>query len=283
MAEFERNTTGFTADVEMYDSDTLAKMYRDDISDADVQREIMCTEFVQNKGLAVPEYRGFITYKGKRSVLQEYIRGESAMNLLVAGAMEPEKLGEDFADIHYKVHQCPANGLEPGKERLAMQLRMSERNLGTDLTERCLKLLEQLPEMDRLCHNDFHPGNMIYNEEKGMVVIDWSDATASNPLSDVAHTIQAFDFGMKAKPGQGVSPESYERMMRAYSRIKTFIRSYEKRYAQNVGVSVEEFREMCLPWDVVVSASRFYREWDCNKGDLLKFFYDYFLEHPVNT
>jgi len=48
MAEFERNTTGFTADVEMYDDGTLAKIYRDEIPDEDVQREILCTEFVQN-------------------------------------------------------------------------------------------------------------------------------------------------------------------------------------------------------------------------------------------
>lgn len=283
MAEFERKTTGFTADVEMYDEDTLAKMYRDDIPDADVEREILCTEFVQNKGLEVPEYRGFITYKEKRSILLEYIRGQSAMDILVSGVEDPEKLGTDFADIHYKVHQCPANGLQSGKERLAAQLKMSEHNLGSDLTHRCLKLLEQLPEMDRLCHNDFHPGNMIYNNERGMVVIDWSDATASNPLSDVAHTIQAFDYGMNAKKGKEMSEESYERMMSAYSRIKLFIRSYERRYAENTGVSVEEFHEMCLPWDVVVSASRFYREWDCNKGELLKFFYEYFIEHPVNV
>lgn len=283
MAEFERNTTGFTADVEMYDDGTLVKIYRDEIPDEDVQREILCTEFVQNKGLDVPEYRGAVVYNGKRAILLEYIRGESAMKELTVGDAEPEKLGRDFADIHYKLHQCPAAGLEPGKERLAKQLRMSEYCLGTDLMERCLRLLDSLPEMDRLCHNDFHPGNMIYNEAGKMIVIDWSDATASNPLSDVAHTVQAFDFGMRAKPGQGnMSQESYERMMRARGRIMTFIRSYESRYAENCGLSTEEFRKKCLPWDVVVSASRFYREWDCNKGDLLKFFYDYFMEYPVN-
>lgn len=118
MAEFERNTTGFTADVEMYDDGTLAKIYRDEIPDEDVQREILCTEFVQNKGLDVPEYRGAVSYNGKRAILLEYIRGESAMKELTVGDAEPEKLGRDFADIHYKIHQCPAAGLEPGKSGL---------------------------------------------------------------------------------------------------------------------------------------------------------------------
>ena len=165
MAEFERNTTGFTADVEMYDDGTLAKIYRDEIPDEDVQREILCTEFVQNKGLDVPEYRGAVAYNGKRAILLEYIRGESAMKELTVGDAEPEKLGRDFADIHYKnTPNAPQRGLSRGKERLAKQLRMSEYCLGTDLMERCLRLLDSLPEMDRLCHNDFHPGNMIYNE-----------------------------------------------------------------------------------------------------------------------
>lgn len=88
MAEFERNTTGFTADVEMYDDGTLAKIYRDEIPDENVQREILCTEFVQNKGLDVPEYRGAVVYNGKRAILLEYIRGESAMKELTVGDAE---------------------------------------------------------------------------------------------------------------------------------------------------------------------------------------------------
>ena len=59
--------------------------------------------------------------------------------VLGSGQVAPEELAEDFAKVHYKMHQCRADGLEEGKVRLERLLRRSERNLGTDLTTRCLK------------------------------------------------------------------------------------------------------------------------------------------------
>ena len=113
METFERNTTGFTADVELYDDDNIIKIYRDYVPQEDIDREILCTRVVQNCGLLVPEYRGYIAdYQGKRAMLQEYISGESMMKLLITGQAEPEEVAAGFAKIHYDMHQCTADGLE---------------------------------------------------------------------------------------------------------------------------------------------------------------------------
>ena len=118
MAGFERNTTGFTADVEMYDDGTLAKIYRDEVPDEDVKREILCTEFVQNKGLDVPEYRGAVTYNGKRAILLEYIRGESAMKELTSGDAEPESWAGTLRIYTIKYTNAPQRGLSREKNGL---------------------------------------------------------------------------------------------------------------------------------------------------------------------
>ena len=43
---------------------------------------------------------------------------------------------------------------------------------------------------DRLCHNDFHPDNIIFRtpEEGGPVIIDWERAGVGDPIADVAGT-----------------------------------------------------------------------------------------------
>lgn len=48
MEKFERNTTGFTADVELYDENSIIKIYRDYVPQKDIEREILCTQSVQN-------------------------------------------------------------------------------------------------------------------------------------------------------------------------------------------------------------------------------------------
>lgn len=286
MADFERNTTGFTADVEKYDDQTLAKIYRDYVPQADIDREILCTECVQGKGLPVPEYRGFITYQGRRAILLEFIKGESMMKVLSSGTAEPEELADDFAKIHYDMHQCAADGLEKGKMRLERLLRLSEPNLGTDLTTRCLKLLDTLPEGNRLCHNDFHPGNIIYGDGS-MIAIDWSDATSGNPLADVARTVQMFAYGPAAASGNLLIPtdkitaEGIERLQKMRGNVSRFTRRYEQQYIKFCGLSRKDYDHMVLPWKVVVPASRFNIEWDCNKPRLLKLFYEYFMENSV--
>lgn len=279
MAEPERNTSGFTADVERFDEENVIKIYRDYVPQEDIDREIFCTKSVQGRGLPVPGFRGALEYKGRRAILLEYIEGEGMMGLLTDGAEEPEKLAADFAYLHFKMHQCDAPELESSKERYARLLRLSEYNLGSDLTGRMLKLLDGLPDGKKLCHNDFHPGNMIYNR-RGMFAIDWSDASAGDPFADVARTIQMFDYGGNVEPGK-LSPERAERMLKARERIRRFTRAYEGSYARLSGMSVDELRQRCGGWMALVPASRFNIEWDCNKAALLKLFYDYFAENPV--
>jgi len=288
MAEFERNTSGFTADVEQYNEDTLVKIYRDYVPQADIDREILCTEAVQGRGLPVPEYRGYIQHQGKRAILLEYIKGESMMHVLASGQIPPEELAEDFARVHYKMHQCRADGLEEGKVRLERLLKRSEHNLGSDLTNRCLKLMEKIPEGNMLCHNDFHPGNILYNDKNEMIAIDWSDASCSDPFADVARTVQMFDYGPSAASGNPmiptdkITPEAVERMKKTGELIKRFVRRYEAKYVELCGLTFAEYEDIVMPWKVIVPASRFDIEWDCNKPAILKMMYKYFMAHPVD-
>lgn len=286
MSDFERNTSGFTADVEKYGDESIIKIYRDYVPQADIDREILCTLCVQGKGLPVPEYRGYKIHEGKQAIILEYIEGESMMKVLSAGEIEPEELADAFAKIHYDMHQCSADGLEEGKLRLERLLRLSEPQLGTDLMTRCLKLMETLPEGNKLCHNDFHPGNILCGK-RGMTAIDWSDATCGDPMADVARTVQMFDFGPTAASGSmmiptdRISPDAVERMKKNKNILNRFVRRYEQKYIALCGLSPEEYERLVMPWKVIVPASRFNIEWDCNKPAILKMMYKYFMENPV--
>jgi Ser/Thr protein kinase RdoA (MazF antagonist) len=49
-------------------------------------------------------------------------------------------------------------------------------------------LLAELPDGDRICHGDFHPGNVIL-DASGPILIDWTNAARGDPTADLARTV----------------------------------------------------------------------------------------------
>ena len=66
-----------------------------------------------------------------------------------------------------------------------------------------LEALNGLPDGDRLCHGDFHPGNCIIGDD-GMRVIDWPNAYAGDPDADVARTLLTLRVGDPPEGTMGI-------------------------------------------------------------------------------
>ena len=60
-----------------------------------------------------------------------------------------------------------------------------------------------MPDGDRLCHGDFHLGNILLGQQEP-VIIDWIDSSIGNPLADVART-SILALGMAATQPAGFS------------------------------------------------------------------------------
>ncbi len=63
----------------------------------------------------------------------------------------------------------------------------------THVRQSVLTLLQTLPDTNQLCHNDFHPANILMDDQ-GPVIIDWMDAARADPLADVARTLILVQF-----------------------------------------------------------------------------------------
>jgi hypothetical protein len=103
-------------------------------------------------------------------------------------------------------------------ERLEEKIREAK-GLDLNLKDAAIRALAQMPRDDRLCHRDFHPGNVIM-AKGGPVVVDWIDATVGNPLADVARS-SVIMLGVEAMGS--VSP--IVRLL-----VRLFLGVYEKRY-----------------------------------------------------
>jgi aminoglycoside phosphotransferase (APT) family kinase protein len=118
-------------------------------------------------------------------------------------------------------------------------------DLPAELADFALKKLDALPEGDRLCHGDFHPGNLLLGRD-GPAVIDWTDATRGDPAADLART--------RLLLRQGAVPEHMPALIRglhAFGR-GAFFRFYLRAYSRERPID----DDLVDRWEVVRVADR---------------------------
>jgi hypothetical protein len=144
--------------------------------------------------------------------------------------------------MHAKMHDKFIKAEVPSlPHRLEYKIRDSKL-LPENLRNASLLALKNMPDGDRLCHGDLHPGNIIISQPKP-VIIDWIDASIGNPLADVASTSILTQGMAEAEP-------QFSRLQRLGLRIMHTI--YLRRYFQMRPGGYDEYQ--C--WLPIVEAAR---------------------------
>jgi Ser/Thr protein kinase RdoA (MazF antagonist) len=132
--------------------------------------------------------------------------------------------------------------------------------LPPELAELALATLDTLPDGDRLCHGDVHPGNVLLGS-RGPAVIDWTNATRGDPAGDVARTRLMLQLGAV----QEYMPALIRRLS-AFGR-GGFFRLYVRAYARARPVDAE----LVARWEIVRAADRLLEGIEPERPALLEF------------
>ncbi len=196
-------------------------------------------------GLPAPRVYETIEWNGEPALVMDRVEGRSFVQVLMEGSDTIEAVGARMAEIHFALHARVApDGLTRMPDWLAWRIRQAPDLDGTEIA-RLIGLLDSLGDGDRLCHNDFHPDNLL-RSDAGDVVIDWCDTTVGNPWADVARTVLVFE--CRSLPPD-VTPEQGRLMNLLRGAIGE---AYAARYRALAGVETLPIRD----WRVVVAASR---------------------------
>ncbi len=128
-------------------------------------------------------------------LVMEYI-GAHPMNTLFS-PMSPHhgvrKMASALAQIHGTAHSRAFSFVPKQNQIVAARLNQVPRPLDELLSEDVLRTaLAQVwpPQHENaavLLHGDFWPGNILWDKDQIVAIIDWEDAASGDPLSDVAN------------------------------------------------------------------------------------------------
>jgi len=178
---------GSTAEIFVLGSAQVLKLYRPDFSIAAVNKEASLARTVYATGLRVPAVGDVIRIENRHGLIYERIVGPPLLDQLGARPWRVARIAQTMAQWHAAIHAYPAPTMPSLRQRLEHNIQ-NAKLLSNPLRQSALTILQTLPDQHQLCHNDFHPANILMNTQ-GPVIIDWMDAARADPLADVARTL----------------------------------------------------------------------------------------------
>ncbi len=178
---------GRTAEVYAWETGKIAKVYFPGFSAEDAAYEAKIAAAVQASGVACPRFYEQVEFEGRPGLIYERVDGVPMAELVFKGPWRVPSLAKRMANLHRAMHQ-PKIEADLPRQREKYTRRIETSNiLPASLKTRLLETYAKIPDESRLCHGDFHPGNILSAGTQDLA-IDWIDVSLGHPLADVARS-----------------------------------------------------------------------------------------------
>lgn len=247
---------GRTADVHAWEPGKVLKLFHTWVDREVVVFEQRIARNVHAAGVIAPAVGEIVSHEARLGLVYERLEAATLFEVLLKRLWRTKTLARKMADLHLRMHACQAPGLPSLRDRLRAKIRAA-RPLPESLRERALSALGELPEGTAVCHGDFHPGNVLVTE-RGLVAIDWTDASAGHPLGDIARSQLLM---VNSEPPGNLISAALANLIR-----RTFYSAYSDRYFAQSHHDAAEVEA----WLPVVAAARLAEGIDSEQARLLR-------------
>jgi hypothetical protein len=175
---------GREADVHAWGGDAVVKLYRPGFGGH--RAEALALANLDGQGVA-PRLIDTVECDGRVGLVLERLAGSDMLSLVQRQPWRLLGLAPALAGAHLVVHHVRAPAELPAL-RDVLAARIDDAVVPPRLRGYALRVLDGLPDGDRLCHGDYHPGNVLVAADR-VAVIDWANATRGAPEADHARTM----------------------------------------------------------------------------------------------
>jgi aminoglycoside phosphotransferase (APT) family kinase protein len=250
---------GREAQIYAWDAGTVLRLPRPTSRWSQVEHEAVAMRAAAAAGVPVPRVHGTTTQDGRDGLIMDRVDGPDLIALMGKRPWAVPRVARIVGRAQARMHDVVAPADLPSLRELVRRKIDIAADLPAELADFALKTLDALPDGDRLCHGDFHPGNVLLGRD-APAVIDWTDATRGDPAADLART--------RLLLRQGAVPEHMPaliRGMQAFGR-GAFFRLYLRAYARERLID----DDLVDRWEIVRVADRVMEGIDAEQPVLLE-------------
>jgi len=244
---------GREAEIYAWDEGTVLRLLRSSADPARVQREEAAMRAADASGVAVPRVFGTTIEDGRPGLVMERVDGPDLIAFMSRRPWTVPRVARIVGRAQAAMHEVVApDGLRSLSEMVRFKIQTADA-LPAELADFALATLETLPDGDRLCHGDFHPGNVLFGP-RGPAVIDWTDASRGHPAADLARTRLLLRHGAVEEHMPALAQR-----MQAHGR-GMFYRLYVRAYERHRPIDTD----LVDRWEIVRAADRM---WECVEAE----------------
>lgn len=253
----EKISQGNTAEIFLYDKNKIVKLFKEKMPFEAINYEYRISVVLQEKLDNIPKVFDLLTYNNRYGIVYEEVKGIDMLNILTQKRGKLKDCAKKMAQIHASLHKEDINIAYSLKDKLKNDIENIV-ELTNEEKEKIKQHLDSLPDGNKICHFDFHPGNIMFKGDTPMV-IDWMNACMGTRGADMARTCLLLTGGEVAHAGFLL--KFWIQMFK-----KRIEKLYYKEYKKITGISDEEVEQWMLP----VAAARL-TEWisDYEKENLI--------------
>jgi tRNA A-37 threonylcarbamoyl transferase component Bud32 len=193
VSELKRIGRGREAEIFAWDGGAILKLYFHAVQGRG-ETEAAAMRAAKAAGAPAPGIIDTVEVDGRPGLVMERCDGPDMLTQFGRKPWTVFDAGRAMGVAHAQLHAVAAPPeLRNVKDGAGPQIRSSPL-VPDELREVGIAALARMPDGDRLCHGDYHPGNVILTAE-GPRVIDWPNAFRGDPHADVARTLVTMRVG----------------------------------------------------------------------------------------
>lgn len=179
---------GAKGDVYRYDEELVIKVFNENNTYNDVEREIAQTRKAFILGIPTSISFGIVSVGKKYGAMFEMVDADTLSRYIVRSprsVSQYAKIMAKVASVIHGVEVCEDDGFPYASERIKEYITGGVGMEDKALSKKCIKLIDKLPVSNTLIHGDFHTGN-VFLQKGEPLLIDMDRVSIGHPIFELS-------------------------------------------------------------------------------------------------
>ncbi len=178
---------GAKGDVYRYDEEIVIKVFNQNNTYRDVEREISLSRSAFILGMPTAISFGIVSVGDRYGAMFELVDSETVSQHISRAPGQVESYARIIAELARTIHSIKVSDdvFPPAADRIKSYINGGLAYENEALAKKCIKLIDQFPDTDTLIHGDFHTGN-VFLQNGEPLLIDMDRISVGHPIIELS-------------------------------------------------------------------------------------------------